>query len=411
MLEAVINPAGFVSAFSLSGEDALRRYKDEGFDVVLADIAMQPMDGITLLKELKSYDSQAKVILMTGYASTESAMQALKYGAFDYVQKPFRVEELVKSLHRAIDEQNASNADRATHIVEAVSTINVADVLVGKSEAIKAVERQVKKLVQSHAHVLITGERGTGKRALAELLHREGSTAEGVFKGIDCKVAYEDELSFRLFNSEGGPGPLIEEVQGGTLFLNNVESLPIDLQEQLGRVVQVSGSSFRLICASILNIESHMEAGRFSDELYFRISTLPLSLPPVRERREDIPLIIKDLLENSANPWFSGKQLEFSREAERILTNYPWPGNVTELNNVLCAVIAASGGRTIEAKDLPRRVKEITTWPSLENYLADRQESYIRELLKICDNDAAKAARIAKVDASFFDYYLDNEKA
>ncbi len=402
MLEAVINPCGFLSAFALNGPEALKRYREGNIDVVLVDIAMEPMDGITVLKELRTIDPNAIVIMMTGYSSTETAMQALKFGAFDYVQKPFRLEELVKTLHRAVDARKKGTGVKAVEVEGPLrADKEVAGVLTGESEAIKAVNKQVQKLLRAKTPMLIQGETGTGKRSLADLVHQKGPGPKAPFIGIDCRLADPKELQHGLANGDGTAGSLIQMAEGGTLFFENIDKLPVELQSLLAKVLKISGGSFRLICASEIKFESRLEQGNVADEFFFKVATLPITLPPLRERREDLPLLINDILKRADNPFFDTSQIKFSRDAEATMYYYPWPGNLIELSNVLTAVVVSSHNRLINAQQLPLRIRDTRKWPNLKAYLLAREEAYVAELLRLCNNDKEKAAKIAGVTDLF----------
>lgn len=401
MLEAVLNPAGYLASFSLSGEEALERYKDEGFDVVLADITMKPMDGITLLKEIKKIDSAATVIMMTGYASTETAMQALKFGAFDYVQKPFRVDELVKTIKRAVEEKGSASAAATSSPAgpaKAEKPISVDDYLIGESAAIKAVEKQIQKLLSTMSPVLIQGERGTGKRTVAKLLHDRGKTQGKPMEAIACRFVREEEFRDAIGSGSGKPGPLIEGVKGGTLLLAEVETLPLKVQEDLANILQISGSSFRLVCTTTANLESLMAEGKISEAFYFKVGTLPLVIPPLRERAEDILAILNDLLKNSLNPWFDGSEIQFTPVATDIICNYAWPGNVTEMRNLLCAIVASARSPRIGPELLPLRLKQIISWPTLADYTKELEDEYLGQVVKIVKGDHERAREITGLD-------------
>lgn len=399
MLEAVFEPAGFRCTFSFSGEEALQKYKAAPFDVVLVDIAMQPMDGLTLLKELKEHDPQSMVIMMTGYSSAENAMKSLKYGAFDYVQKPFRVDELVKTMRRAAETRAKSASEREKLVAKMTVSrpVDLADVMLGESAAIRAVQQVFQKIVDASTPVLLQGEPGTGKRALAKKIHERGSRADAPFKGIDCKLADPDELRKLLVNPDGTPGPIFAEVGDGTLLLNQIEELPKSLQEVLVQVLPTTDLRFRLICAANAHLEAEVDEPRLIDAFYFRISSLPIFLPPLRDRREDIPALIDDVLHKAASPLFQESELKFTAEAEEVFRTYPWPGNVTELSNVVCTVVAMASGKSIGPELLPRRLKDVATWPKLKDYLIQREKAYLKALLKATGNDRKRAAAIAGI--------------
>ena len=255
MLDAVLQPTGYSSAFATDGGKALVRYKNEKFDLVLADIDMKPMDGITLLKQLKMYDPSAVVIIMTAYASTESAVQALKYGAFDYLQKPFRVDELLATLQRAL-EYRSFHAERAASAGGAkVKSGDLETRLVGSSPAVKKLVQQVKKLVAVRTPVLLSGEPGTGKAVVAEIIHEYSTAPDAPLVRIDCSLSNEGNFRAGLLGENGEGGTWVKQAKGGTLFLGNIHSLPLPMQTQLVSVLRNNAQGFRLICSTNQNLE------------------------------------------------------------------------------------------------------------------------------------------------------------
>ncbi len=406
MLESVINPVGHNSAFALTGQEALKIYKKNKFDVVLCDIAMQPMDGITLLKEIKAYDPQSTVIMMTGFATADTAVQALKFGAFDFLHKPFRVDELVKTINRAVDSKSQT-ADVPQHVMQAAMSAKEkeiaeidCDVLVGESEEIQSINKLIDKLIGVSTPILIEGEVGTGKKSLAHYIHCKSKYNELPFKYINCAKIEAEAFTKSLFNDEGAPGTLFD---GGTIYLHSIDVLPLDIQIKLSEALHAANNSYRLICSADKNLESLMESGKISDEFFFKIASLPISIPPLRERVDDIPLLIKEITLRTVNPHFKTVQIEFSYDAEEIMMKYIWPGNLTELTNVVFAITAAAKDTEIDVHHLPKRIKEPNRWSSLDDYLVESEKRYLSNVLNFCRNDKLKAADLAKVDKAKFD--------
>src|SRR5471032_349461 len=219
MLEAVIQPTGFATSFATDGEKAFARYKKEKFDLVLADIDMKPMDGITLLKQLKLWDPKSIVIIMTAYASTESAVQALKFCAFDYLQKPFRVDELIATLKRGLELRLFATTNRAPGPAKAQPAADATSRLVGDSPPNRKLVQQVKKLAAARNPVLLQGEPGSGKSTVAEILHAAGETPANPFVRIDCALSGEADLRAGLLGQGGAGGAWVQQAKGGTLLL------------------------------------------------------------------------------------------------------------------------------------------------------------------------------------------------
>ncbi len=398
MLEAVIQPTGFVTSFATDGEKALVRYKNEKFDLVLADIDMKPMDGITLLKQLKLYDPNSIIIIMTAYASTESAVQALKFGAFDYLQKPFRVDELIATLRRGIEFKQFQTERAQTGMVPIARTEDLEGRLIGQSAAIKKLIQQIKKLVVVRTPVLLQGENGTGKIAVAEILHAASGTPETQFVRIDCSLSSEASFREGVLGQNGTGGAWVQQAKGGTLFLQHLQCLSLTVQKELVSVLRNTAHGFRLICTTTEDLEKMSDEGRFHDELFYRVASLPVLMPPLRDRPEDIPLIVKKYASKAANPHFDANLIEFTDDAMAVLTAYHWPGNLTELFQVISKVAASTETRVITSEQLPLRLRELKHWPSLSEYLAGQEKQYIDLVLHVCRDDKAAAAKVLGVD-------------
>jgi two-component system response regulator HydG len=400
MLEAVIQPTGFSTSFATDGEKGLVRYKADKYDLVLADIDMKPMDGITLLKQLKQYDPSAVVIIMTAYASTESAVQALKFGAFDYLQKPFRVDELIATLRRGLEFRKFQAEKAATGLAPGVKTGEVESRLVGKSAKITKLVAQVKKLATVRTPVLLIGENGTGKTAVAEILHAASGAPEAAFVRIDCSLSSETNFREGLIGQNGEGGNWVKEAKGGTLFLQHLQCLTLPVQKELVSVLRNTAHGFRLVCTTSEDLEKLVDEGTFHDELFYRVASLPVQMPLLRERQEDIPTLVKRYTSQAANPLFESNQIEFTDDAMAVLTAYHWPGNLTELYQVVSKIAATTETRVITSQQLPLRLRELKHWPALGEYLAGQEKQYIDMVLHACRGDKAAAAKVLGVDPS-----------
>jgi len=397
MLEAVIQPSGFSTVFATDGEKAMVRYKAEKFDLVLADIDMKPMDGITLLKQLKLYDPNCVVIIMTAYASTESAVQALKFGAFDYLQKPFRVDELISTLKRGIEFKNSQAQRAVVGAAPGVKSDDIAGRLVGTSPALKKLVQQVKKLATVRSPVLLVGENGTGKTVVAEILHSAvGQTAPLV--RIDCALSSETNLRSGLLGQNGEGGTWVKQAKGGTLYLQHIQCLSLPVQQELVSVLRNTAHGFRLVCTTAEDLEALTDEGKFHDELFYRVAALPLQMPALRDRLEDIPLLVKFYVGQATNPHFDANLIEFTDDALATLGAYHWPGNLTELFQVVSKVAATTESRVVTSQQLPLRLRELKDWPKLADYLAGQQRQYIDLVLRACRGDTALAAQVLGTD-------------
>jgi DNA-binding NtrC family response regulator len=400
MLEAVIQPTGFATSFATDGEKALVRYKADKYDLVLADIDMKPMDGITLLKQLKLYDPNAVVIIMTAYASTESAVQALKFGAFDYLQKPFRVDELIATLKRGIEFRKFQMERAVVGLAPGAKAADFESRLIGRSAKIAKLIQQVKKLATVRTPVLLLGENGTGKSAVAEILHAASGAPETAFVRIDCSLSSEANFREGLLGQNGEGGAWVKQAKGGTLFLQHLQCLSEPVQKELVSVLRNTAHGFRLVCTTREDLEKLVDEGKFHDELFYRVASLPVQMPPLRERPEDIPLLVKRYASQAANPLFDANQIEFTDDAMALMTAYHWPGNLTELYQVVSKIAATTETRVITSQQLPLRLRELKHWPTLAEYLAGQEKQYIDMVLHACRNDKDAAAKVLGTDTA-----------
>ncbi len=400
MLDAVIQPTGFSTAFATDGEKALARYKGEKQDIVLADIDMKPMDGITLLKQLKLHDPNAVVIIMTAYASTESAIQALKFGAFDYLQKPFRVDELIATLKRGLEYKQFSSERSSAAPFPVSKSADIEGRLVGSSAKFKKLIQQIKKLATVKTPVLLQGESGTGKSTVAEILHSTNAGPEGSLVRIDCSLSSEDNFKEGLLGQNGTGGAWVKQAKGGTLFLHHLQCLPMPMQKELVSVLRSTSQGFRLVCTTSEDLEKLTDEGNFHDELFYRVASLPVVLPPLRDRVDDIPPLIKFFSAKATNPLFDASLVEFTEDAVDVLKSYHWPGNLTELNQVVTKIAATAESRVVTSQQLPMRLKEVKDWPTLNEYLAGQQKQYMDMVLRACNDDKTKAAKVLGVEVS-----------
>jgi DNA-binding NtrC family response regulator len=399
MLEAVIQPTGFATSFATDGEKALVRYKAEKFDLVLADIDMKPMDGITLLKQLKLYDPNAVVIIMTAYASTESAVQALKYGAFDYLQKPFRVDELIATLRRGLEFRKFQAERASAGLAPGAKNADIESRLIGKSIKLTKLIAQVKKLATVRSPVLLIGENGTGKSAVAEILHAACGAPEAAFVRIDCSLSSEANFREGLLGQNGEGGAWVKQAKGGTLFLQHLQCLSQSVQKELVSVLRNTAHGFRLVCTTSEDLERLVDEGRFHDELFYRVASMPVHSPPLRDRLDDIPLLVKFYAAQAANPLFDANLIEFTDDALAVMTAYHWPGNLTELLQVVSKIAATTETRVVTSQQLPLRLRELKHWPSLAEFLVGQEKQYVDQVLHACRGDKAVAAKVLGVDA------------
>jgi two-component system, NtrC family, response regulator HydG len=400
MLEAVIQPTGFATAFATDGEKALARYKAEKFDMVLADIDMKPMDGITLLKQLKQYDPNSVTIIMTAYASTESAVQALKFGAFDYLQKPFRVDELIATLRRGVEFRDLQAQRSSIPLGGGIKLEEIETRLVGKSDKMRKLVQQVKKLAAVRTPVLLIGENGTGKSSIAEILHAVTGADQEKFVRIDCSLSSEQSFRDGLLGQNGEGGPWVQNARGGTLYLQHLQCLSLPIQKELVSVLRNTAHGFRLVCTTTEDLEKMSDEGRFNDELFYRVASLPLHMPPLRERKEDIPQLVKHFSTRASNPHVDTNLIEFTDDAMAVLTAYHWPGNLSELSQLVSKIASTTETRVMTSEQLPLRLRDLKSWPTLAEFSAGQEKQYMDRVLHACKGDKAVAAKVLGIDVA-----------
>lgn len=398
MLEAVIQPTGFATSFATDGEKALVKYKADKYDLVLADIDMKPMDGITLLKQVKLYDPNAVVIIMTAYASTESAVQALKFGAFDYLQKPFRVDELIATLRRGLEFRKFQAERAVVGLAPGAKNADVEGRLIGRSTKINKLIAQVKKLSAVRGPVLLIGENGTGKSAVVEILHAASGAPENSLVRIDCSLSSEASFREGLLGLNGEGGAWVKQAKGGTLFLQHLQCLSEPVQKELVSVLRNTAHGFRMVCTTSEDLEKLVDEGRFHDELFYRVASLPVQMPALRERVEDIPLLVKHYAAQATNPLFDANLIEFTADALSVMGAYHWPGNLTELYQVVSKITATTETRVITSQQLPLRLRELKHWPSLAEFLGGQEKQYIDMVLHACRGNKAAAAKVLGIE-------------
>ncbi|MBZ4659769.1 MAG: response regulator [Desulfacinum sp.] len=373
ILEDLLEEEGHSVLTAQDGAAGLELFRTNDLDVVVTDMKMPGMDGMEVLDQIRSLNPDIPVVMMTAYGTVEKAVEAMKKGAFDYILKPFENEELKLIIRKACDHYRLvrENQELSAKLQERYHFHNI----IGKSAPMQRIYELIEKVAPTKATVLITGESGTGKELIARAVHYNSPRKNAAFISVNCGALPENLLESELFGHERGAfsGAVslrkgrFELAHGGTLFLDEISEMSPPLQVKLLRALQemaferVGGSEtlqvdVRIVAASNRNLKEEVAAGRFRSDLYFRLNVVHIELPPLRERKEDIPLLIKHFLHKYAKE--TGREsLALSPEALRHLLDYSWPGNVRELENVIERAVILCAGSEIRVKDLPPEVR------------------------------------------------------
>jgi DNA-binding NtrC family response regulator len=394
-----------------SGKDALAALAQEEFAVLLTDLVMEPVDGMAVLQEAHRLQPGVRVIVMTAYASVESAIHAMRQGAFDYVTKPFNLSELTLVARRALEDHRLRDENR--RLREEVERRYSFDNILGRSKAMQSVFDQIRAVADSDASVFLIGPSGSGKELVARAIHFNSPRKTGPFVAVNCGAIPETLLESELFGHERGAFTgadrrrrgLVVEAQGGTLFLDEISEMPLSLQVKLLRVLQdhvvrpVGGNDevrvdFRVISATNRDLPTVVRQGRFREDLYYRLAVIPIRIPSLRERPEDIPLLAEHFLERAGTSLH--KRLEgFDESAMKWLLGHRWPGNVRELENVVERAATLAHGPCITHDDL--RIDATAgalDEPGVHPTLAELEIQYIRRVLNETKGDKRRAAEI-----------------
>jgi len=421
ILAMVLRRDGYeVSAF-VQPQAALAALRTELCDLLLTDLKMPGADGLTVLQQAKAIDPELPVILITAHATVATAIAAMREGAFDYVEKPFDNDELKTLVRRALEVTRLARDNRYLR-AELRSRYEFAS-LVAESASMREALDLVRRAARSRSTVLITGESGTGKELIARAVHYHSDRVERPFIAVNCKAFAEGVLESELFGHEKGaftgadrakPG-LFERADGGTLFLDEIGEVGAEFQGKLLRVLQerkflrVGGSEeratdIRLVAATNRDLHAEVTAGRFREDLYFRLAVIPVHIAPLRERREDILPLSRHFL-HKWNVDLGRKITGWSAEVEAYLLRYPWPGNVRELENTLERGVVLARGNTLELEDLlidaesePSRVEERDSVGGLQTFLDQAAAERVRAVLKEVHGARTEAAKRLGID-------------
>jgi DNA-binding NtrC family response regulator len=418
-LEHILKKEGYEVISVNSGVKALDLLKEKEFDLVLTDLKMEKVDGMEVLRKSREVQAHTEVVMITGYATVSSAVEAMKEGAYYYIAKPYKIDEVRKIVQEALLKRRLLLEN--LQLRDSLKKAQKVPFLVGKSKAIKSVLESIPQISSSDANVLILGESGTGKELVAKAIHHMSHRSNKRFVAFNCGSFTEDLMANELFGHEKGAftgatrekAGLLEVSEGGTVFLDEVGDMPLSMQMKLLRVIQekeflrVGGVDpipvdVRFIAATHRDLKEDVQSGLFRQDLYYRLNVITVHLPALAERDGDVPLLAHHFLEHKSEA-MKKEIRQIDREAMDLLCQYDWPGNVRELENVIERAVALENDPVIRLDDLPEYIRNL----SIETYrkssssiptLEDQEKHYIKWVLEKYKGNKSKAAKIMGID-------------
>jgi len=423
LLNKILIGQGYDATPASNGEKALQLLQTEKFDLLISDINMTPVNGMELLRKASASWPDMGVIMLTAYGTVNTAVDAMKEGAFDYITKPFKLDELVLTVQRALEYHNAinENKDLKAQIVH----LEKLDGIVAESLGMRRVCDMIERVAPTSTTVLIYGESGTGKELVARALHHYSPRKDKTFMAINCAALPAQLMESEMFGYVKGAFTganatktgLFEAAHGGTLFLDEIGSMPLEIQSKLLRVLQdkkirkVGGSDHtevdvRIIAASNEKLERLIEQGKFREDLYYRLSVISIDIPPLRNRPEDILPLVGHIMRRELGP--DAELPLIDHETQRILDNYNWPGNVRELENTIQHALTFAQNGNITKDTLPAKIvctvdeglksgiitsrREQYKAKSLKAFLHDKEKEFLQRTIDSLNGDKEKAA-------------------
>ena len=429
VLRILLEGENYAVTSASNGLEGLSYIGKDIFDLIITDMKMPRVDGFELLKKIKEISPDTIVIMITAFGTTETAIEAMKLGAYDYINKPFNIDEIRLIVKKAIEKKRLS--EELLLLREKVQTSYTLENIVGKSSGMQDMFKLIPRIAQSMSNVLIIGESGSGKELVATALHNLSHRKEKNFITINCAAFSEGLLESELFGHMKGAFTgamynkqgLFEIADGGSVFLDEIGEMPISLQAKLLRVIEngtfrrVGGTTdikvdVRIISATNKDIQEEVSSGRFREDLYYRLNVVPVRIPPLRERKEDIPLLVDHFLKKAFD-----HQKKIAPEAMRILVEYPWKGNVRELENVIERVILLTDKEEITPAELP---SEVTGHPDEMKYgskltdkgidvdkiIGDIEKRYLLQALEMAGGVKTEAAKLLNLSFRSFRHRL-----
>jgi len=418
-MEHILKKEGYEVMAVDSGVKALNLLKEKSFDLVITDLKMENVDGMQVLKKSRKLQPYTEVIMITGYATVDSAVNAMKEGAYHYIGKPYKFDEVRQITKEALLKRRLVLEN--LQLKESLKKTRQMPFIIGKSEAMVSVKKTIEQIAPSDSNVLILGESGTGKELVAKAIHNLSPRSEKKFIAFNCGSFTEELMANELFGHEKDAftgatkqkAGLIEAADGGTVFLDEIGDMPLTMQVKLLRMMQekellrVGGVEaipvdVRFVAATHRDLKEDVEKGYFRQDLFYRINVITIQLPPLAEREGDVPLLAYHFLGQSIQAKKKNIQ-EIDRDALALLSQYSWPGNIRELENVIESAVTLGKGPMVGVEDLPGYLRDLTieifrrpdsNFPSLEEH----EKRYIEWVLEKNEGNKTKAARVLGID-------------
>ncbi len=419
VMQLVLGKAGYEVAGCFRPEEAIFRLDNEKFDLMITDLRLNHrLDGLDLIREAKIRDSCLPILMITAYATIKVAVKAMKEGAYDFITKPFKMEELLDSVSNALANHHYSGEEAALGTAAGRHFDN----MIGESEEMQKVYELIEKVAKTDATVLIEGESGTGKELVARAIHKISQRSEEPFCAINCSsIANSEMLDHKLFghtaDAPGGSGTertgLVGSADKGVLYLDGVAGMDNNFQSKMLRVMQnkvirrvgddkETPVDIRVIASSNDQLHHKKENGEFREDLYYRLSVIPIKMPPLRRRIQDIPLLAQHFCHKQSETFC--REISINEEAIDCMMQYSWPGNVRELENAIACAATLSQNGVICLKDLPPNIvgfnnydsaeKNLTDGKSLKEFLRQKEKQYLQMVLKKTNGNRVKAAEM-----------------
>ena len=419
-LRMVLDEEGYVTQAAGDGKEAMDLINKSDFDIVITDLKMPEMDGMSLIRQIQQICPQTSVIIITAHGSLESAIEALRIGAYDYILKPFDFDDVLYKIKRLIKQKELVLENQALrHEVEQKYSFSN---IVGQSPQMKKIFELIKKVANTKGNVLITGSSGTGKELVARAIHYNSNRKNKPFVAINCGAIVGNLMESEFFgHKKGSFTGAVRDKDGhfkmandGTLFLDEIGDIPLHLQVKLLRAIEeneilpVGGNTpiktdVRIIAATNRNLEEDLEKGTFRDDLYYRLNVVEIRLPSLNERREDIPLLVKHFIDKY-NTELNRNIKNADNETMRTLLNYSWKGGIRELENVIERALILCEGEYITRRDLPPNMTDIDYEADIPDRMKDAaaafEKKHIISILKRTENNKEEAAKILDISLS-----------